>query len=156
MPALFVPLDGRTTSQNVLLGPLDPTAVLDIVSPGNATAGNSFQVSLATLATFFGSFINPTIIKTGTSYASVGTDTRILLELGAASAFTITLLASSSYTQPILVKDVFGTVSESDELTILFSGGQTADGQTSVVLRDAYAGIWLNPLTAGNWYLTAA
>jgi hypothetical protein len=156
MPALFVPLDGRTTSQNVLLGPLDPTAVLDIVSPGNATEGNSFQVSLATLATFFGSFINPTILKTGTSYASVGTDTRILLELSAASAFTITLLASSSYTQPILVKDVFGTVSESDELTILFSNGQTADGQTSVVLRDAYAGIWLNPLTAGNWYLTAA
>ena len=156
MPALFVPLDGRTTSQNVLLGPLDPTAVLDIVSPGNETEGNSFQVSLATLATFFGSFINPTILKTGTSYASVGTDTRILLELGTASAFTITLLASSSYTQPILVKDVFGTVSESDELTILFSNGQTADGQTSVVLRDAYAGIWLNPLTAGNWYLTAA
>jgi hypothetical protein len=156
MPALFQPLDGRTTSQNVLLGPLDPTAVLDIVSPGNATAGNSFQVSLTTLATFFGSFINPTILATGTSYASVGTDTRILLELSAASAFTITLLSSSSYTQPILVKDVFGTVSESDELTILFSNGQTADGQTSVVLRDAYAGIWLNPLTAGNWYLTAA
>jgi len=156
MVAITTPLDGRLTSQNILTGPLDSTAVLYIVSPGNATEGNSFQVSLATLATFFGSFINPTIIKTGTSYASVGTDTRILLELSAASAFTITLLASSSYTQPILVKDVFGTVSESDELTILFSNGQTADGQTSVVLRDAYAGIWLNPLTAGNWYLTAA
>jgi hypothetical protein len=156
MVAITTPLDGRLTSQNILTGPLDSTAVLYIVSPGNATAGNSFQVSLSTLGTFFGSFINPTILKTGTSYASVGTDTRILLELSAASAFTITLLASSSYTQPILVKDVFGTVSESDELTILFSNGQTADGQTSVVLRDAYAGIWLNPLTAGNWYLTAA
>jgi hypothetical protein len=156
MAALITPLDGRLTSQNILTGPLDSTAVLYIVSPGNATAGNSFQVSLSTLGTFFGSFINPTILTTGASYASVGTDTRILLELSAASAFTITLLASSSYTQPILVKDVFGTVSESDELTILFSNGQTADGQTSVVLRDAYAGIWLNPLTAGNWYLTAA
>jgi hypothetical protein len=156
MVAITTPLDGRLTSQNILTGPLDSTAVLYIVSPGNATAGNSFQVSLSTLGTFFGSFINPTILKTGTSYASVGTDTRILLELSAASAFTITLLSSSSYTQPILVKDVFGTVSESDELTILFSNGQTADGQTSVVLRDAYAGIWLNPLTAGNWYLTAA
>jgi hypothetical protein len=156
MVAITTPLDGRLTSQNILTGPLDSTAVLYIVSPGNATAGNSFQVSLATLATFFGSFINPTILTTGTSYVSVGTDTRILLELGTASAFTITLLASTNYTQPILVKDVFGTVSESDELTILFSNGQTADGQTSVVLRDAYAGIWLNPLTAGNWYLTAA
>ena len=151
-----VHLDGRLTSQNVLTGVLDSTSVLYIVSPGNAAAGNSYQVSLATLATFFGSFGTPTIVKTGTTYASIATDTRILMDLTVAAPFTITMLASSSYTQPILIKDITGNVDGTNTLTVNFSGGQLADGESTIVLTNAYAGFWLNPLATGGFYITSA
>ena len=156
MPALTIPLDGRLTSQNVLTSPLDSTSVVPIVSPGNATSGNSYQVSLATLATFFGGFSSPTIIQTGTTYPSVGTDTRILMDLTVPAAFTITILSSASYTQPILIKDIAGNLSAVDTLTTNFSSGQTADGLSTIVLSNPYAGFWLNPLASGGFYLTAA
>ena len=156
MASLTVPSDGRLTSQNLLTGPLDSTAVLYIVSPGNAQSGNSFQVSLATLATFFGSFSNPTIITAGATYPSVNTDTRILINFTVGGALAITMLSSASYTQPILIKDIKGNLSNVNATTITFSGGQLADGQSSIVLQTAYAGIWLNPLAAGGFYVTSA
>lgn len=156
MPILFVPTDGRTTSQNILSAPLDSTAVLDIVSPGNASAGNSYQVSLATLAVFFASTfsLNPTIIQT--TYNSVGTDTRILANLSPATSAIITILASSNYSQPILIKDIGGNLSSLVTLTINFSSGQSADGISTIVLQNAYAGFWLNPLASGGFYITGA
>ncbi len=54
-PPLTVPLDGRITSQNVLSGPLTGNEVMEIVSPGNASQGNTFQILLNTLAVFFNS-----------------------------------------------------------------------------------------------------
>lgn len=154
MPALSVPLDGRLTSQNILAGPLDASSVMPIVSPGNAAQGNSYQVPLSTLATFFGSFGTPTLIAT--TYNSVASDTRILVNLSPVNPITVLMLNSSQYTQPILIKDIGGTVTAVNTVTIDFSGGQTADGQTSLTLQNAYAGIWLNPLEAGGFYLTAA
>lgn len=153
MVGLFIPSDGRTTSQNVLTSPLDSTSVIDIVSPGNVSTGNSYQVSLATLAGFFGSYYNPTFVKT--TYSSVATDTRLLVQLNPVNPIAITILPSSSYTQPILVKDTNGTVSAVNTVTIDFSGGQLADGQSSITLQNAYAGIWLNPL-ANGFYITNA
>ncbi len=155
MPALVIPQDGRLTSQNVLTGPLDSSAVMYIVSPGNVAHGSSYQVSLNTLGTFFGSFGTPTIVLAG-PYASVSTDTRILLDYTVAAPTTLTMLASSSYTQPILIKDINGSLSGVNTTTISFSGGQLADGQATIVLQTAYAGIWLNPLQAGGFYITMA
>lgn len=157
MVALTVPFDGRLTSQNVLSGPLDGTAVIYIVSPGNVSLGNSYQVTLNTLATFFGSFGVPTVITVGPTYASAKTDTRILANLTAPGVLTITMLASAQYSQPILIKDIAGNVDNINTLTTVFSGGQLADGQSSIVLQNAYAGFWLNPLPSGNgFYVTAA
>lgn len=159
MPALTIPLDGRTTSQNVLTGPLDGTAVIDIVSPGNAALGNSYQVTLNTLATFFGSFGTPTVVQAGATYNSVVADTRILIDLTVAGALSIVMLSSSSYTQPVLIKDIKGNVDPTHTATITFSGGELADGQTSIPLQTAYAGVWLNPLPASvgtGFYVTAA
>jgi len=156
MAALFIPLDGRLTSQNLLSGPLTGGEVMYIVSPGNVAQGNSYQVTTLTLASFFNSyyFLNPTIVST--TYNSVATDTRLLVELSPVNPITITMLASSSYSQPILIKDVNGTVSAIDTVTIDFSNGQTADGETSITLSNAYAGIWLNPLASGGFYITNA
>lgn len=153
-----IPTDGRLTSQNVLTGTLDSTAVMPIVSPGNVTAGNSYQVSLAILAGFFSSFyfLTPTIITAGATYNSVATDTRILSNLGIAGALGITMLSSANYTQPILIKDIAGNVGAGSILTITFSGGQLADGLSSIQLQNAYAGVWLNPLVSGGFYVTSA
>ena len=151
-----IPADGRLTSQNILAGPLTGTEVMYIVSPGNAAQGQSYQITTAVLATFFGSFSFPTIIKTGSSYNSVASDTRILMDLTVVTPFTITLLNSSSYTQPILIKDIIGNLSGTNTVTINFSGGQLADGLSSIVLTTPYDGIWLNPLAAGGFYVTQA
>jgi hypothetical protein len=152
------PLDGRITSLSLLTGTLTGTEVMYIVSPGNAQFGNSFQVTINLLAGFFGSFptLNPTLIKSGASYASVPTDFRILVDLTVAGALAITMLPSAQYTQPILIKDIAGNLSNVNATTITFSSAQTADGATSIVMQTPYEGIWLNPLAAGGFYVTAA
>lgn len=53
MTALAIPADGRLTSQNELSGPLPGNALMWIVSPGDAATGNTYKVSLDTLASFF-------------------------------------------------------------------------------------------------------
>lgn len=156
--AIAIPLDGRLTSQTELTGALDSTAVMYIVSPGNVSAGNSYFVRLSTLSTFFASSStsSPTIITSGSSYNSVVSDFRILIDLLPGNAITVLMLPSVNYTRPILIKDIAGTVSGVNTATINFSGGQLADGLSTVVLQNAYAGIVLNPLLAGGFYLTSA
>jgi hypothetical protein len=156
-----IPQDGRLTSFNTLTGTLTGSEVMYIVSPGNAVSGLSYQVTTQTLGIYFASFLssNPTVIKTGTSYNSINSDFRILMDLTVAAPFTVTLLPSAQYTQPILIKDVAGNISSINTITIGFSGGQTADGLSSVVLQIPYEGIWLNPYPAavGNgFYVTQA
>ena len=53
----FIPVDGRITSLQTLPTPLTGGEVLEIVSPGNAAAGNNYQVLLSVLAAYFS--INP-------------------------------------------------------------------------------------------------
>ena len=127
-----------------------------IVSPGNQEQGLSYQITTSVLAQFFSAYpsANPTIITK--SYSSVVTDTRILIELSPIVPITVTMLPSSSYAQPILIMDVAGTVTSVDTVTINFSGGQTASGQSSILLQNAYAGVWLNPLPSGGFYITQA
>jgi hypothetical protein len=153
--ALIIPIDGRLTSQNVLTGPLTGGEVMPIVSPGNAAQGNSYQVTTLIIAQYAAIFaFTPTIIAT--TYNSVATDTRILINLNPVNPITVTLLSSASYIQPVLIKDIGGTLTNVNTATIDFSGGQTADGLASITLSNAYAGIWLNPLASGGWYITNA
>jgi len=89
-------------------GAIDLTALLEFVSPGNANTAVNYKITLALLSAFVNQAISatPTIV-TATTYASLATDTRILVELAAPATCTITLLASTSYKQPILIKDGF-------------------------------------------------
>lgn len=148
-----IPQDGRLTSQNVLTGTLDSTSVIYIVSPGNAAAGQSYQVSLLTLANYFSGFVfgSPTIITSGSVYNSVSTDTRILVNKTVGSATSVVLLPSSSYSTPILVKDLKGD-SNTNPITVTFSSGQLIDGLSEVVIDNPYGYFWFNPLSTGGWY----
>jgi hypothetical protein len=155
---MAIPVDGRLPSQNSLPGIPTGGEVMYIVSPGNNQQGQSYKVTTAVLAAYFASFptLAPTFITTAEAYASQSTDTRILLDLTVAGVVTITMLPSAQYSQPILIKDVAGNLSAINTNTISFSSGQSADGFTSIVMQTPYEGIWLNPLSTGGFYVTAA
>ncbi len=147
---------GQMTDLPAYPGTLDLTALFEIVSPGTAAAGVNYNITTLQLAAllFGGQFSSPKIITTGTTYASVATDTRILSNLTVAAPFTLTMLSSASYTQPILIKDIAGNWGATNTFTINFSGGQHVDGLSSLVFSSPYQWTTLNPLAAGGFYQT--
>lgn len=148
---------GQMTDLPVYPGGSDPTALFELVSPGTAALGINYRITSLSLAALLGGaqYGSPTIITSGSSYSSVATDTRILVNKTISSATSIVLLGSASYSQPVLVKDLKGD-SVADPITVTFSGGQTVDGLASVVIAAGYGAWWFNPLASGGWYLTAA
>lgn len=147
------PVDGRITSLTELTGILDGTSIVYLVSPGSVSTGNSYKVKLTTLAAYFNAaaFGTPTFVTSGLSYNSVATDTRILVNKTIGSATSVVLLTSTQYSLPVLVKDLKGDA-DSNPITVTFSGGQTMDGLSNVVISNPYGYFWFNPLAAGGWY----
>ena len=161
MAPLIIPLDGRITSQNILSGPLTGGEVMEIVSPGNAALGVTYQITTGVLAQFFTGFagLNTEIITAGatsiTPYMVLPTDTKILFNkiIGAPSYAVLPLSASLTNAQPILFKDLKGDAA-TNNITITFSGGQLCDGLSSIVLSTAYGWTIVNPVPGGNaWYM---
>jgi len=148
---------GQMTDLPTYPGSLDLTALFEIVSPGTAAAGVNYAINMQVLAQLIGQAIalQPTVVTTPV-YPSVASDTRILMELASPATATITLLPSSNYLQPVLVKDAFGTASLATPMNVGFSLGQTADGLSTVPIQNPYGGMWFNPLPSGGFYLTAA
>lgn len=148
---------GQMTDLPVYPGGIDPTALIELVAPGSAALGINYAITILNLAALLNGaqYGAPTIITSGATYNSVAADTRILVNKAISSATSIVLLGSASYFQPVLVKDLKGD-SVADPITVTFSGGQTVDGQNSVVIAAGYGAWWFNPLASGGWYLTAA
>ena len=133
--------------------PADLTGLVEIVSPGTAAAGVNYAATLAQLALIIGGGGAPTFVISGSSYTSVATDTRILVNKTVGSPTTIALLGGASYFQPVLVKDLKGDAG-TNNITVTFPG--TYDGIASpLVISNNYGWIWFNPLAAGNFYATA-
>ena len=162
MVALFIPLDGRLTSQNILSGGLDGTEVMEIVSPGTAAEGLTYQIETQTLAAFFSAFplLNTTVITSGATvgspYAIETTDTRILFNktLASASYAVAPLAADLAYGQSILIKDFKGDAA-TNTITVTFTGGELCDGLSTVTIDNAYGWLTINPTPGGgSWYLS--
>ena len=156
-----IPLDGRITSQNPLAGPLTGGEVMEIVSPGNAAQGNTYQVTTTVLAQFFSGYpsLNTETITAGATsgspYMVETTDTKILFNklLGSPSYAVLPLSGSLINAQPIMFKDLKGDAA-TNNITISFSGGQLCDGLSEVVISTAYGWFIINPIPAGSgWYL---
>ncbi len=151
------PTDGQITSLSVLNSLLG-NEVQEIVSPGNAANGNSYQVSVVTLAAWFSAFpfLNTETITAGATLASPydveTTDTRILFNktIGSASYALLPLSSSMVYPFPILFKDLKGDAA-TNNITLSFSGGQLCDGLSSIVLSNAYDWAYIAPGSSG-WY----
>lgn len=153
MAGLFVPQDGRLTSANPFTGTLTGDALFYVVSPGNATAGNSFSITAQQMSIYFNSQLagNPTFVTSGAVYNSVATDLRILVNKTVGSATSVILASSQSYLFPVLVKDLTGD-SGTNPITVTFSGGQLLDGLSQIVINNPFGYFWFNPLAAGGWY----
>lgn len=132
---------------------VDLTALFEIVSPGNAANGVNYSITAANLGLLIGGAIyaSPTFVTSGASYNSVVTDTRILVNKTVGSATSIVLALSAGYQLPVLVKDLKRDA-DSNPITVTFSGGQTMDGLSSVVINNPAGYFWFNPLAAGGWY----
>lgn len=154
-----IPLDGRITSLAVLTGAsLVGTEVMYIVAPGNADFGNSYQITLESLAEFF---LSPSqTIETVTSGATAGSpylvkvnDTRILFNktIGAAS-FALLPLAATMLSATVFVKDLKGD-SVTNPITVEFTGGELCDGLTSLEIANPYGWLAVSPVPGGGaWY----
>lgn len=160
--ALFTPLDGRITSQNTLLGPLTGGEVQEIVSPGTAANGNTYQIALQTTAAFYAAWptLNAEKILAGASLASpyqvLTTDTRILFNktVGAASYAVLPLAASMIYGQEVLFKDIKGDAG-TNAITVTFTGGEKCDGLTQVQITQPYGWFRVTPTPGGgSWYMS--
>jgi hypothetical protein len=151
-PQLGVFQGGQMTDLPAYPGTLDVTALLEIVSPGNVVSGINYKITIAQLALIVGSGSSAalTFVTSGATYNSVQTDTRILVNKTVGSPTTVSLLAGSSYFQPVLVKDLKGDAG-TNNITVTFPG--TFDGIASpLTINTNFGWIWLNPLPTGNFY----
>ena len=159
VPALDTFTGGQMTDLPAFPGTnVDPTALFEIVSPGNPNQAVNYSITALQLGIFVAGvlYANPTIEPWGTTYASVATDTRILLKGGTAAPTSVVLLGSSNYALPVLVKDLQGYASIANPITVTFSGGETLDTSTQVVINNKFGYFWFNPLAAGGWYDASA
>lgn len=154
-----VPLDGRITSQNVLNIALNGGEVMEIVSPGNAALGNTYQVTTAALAAFFAAFpfLDTTLVTAGSTYNMLTTDTLILVDktIGSPTSIVVPLAGSMVFPFPVIIKDGKGDAA-TNNITVTFTGGQLVDGQSSLVIDNAYGWVTINPfpVTGASWYET--
>ncbi len=143
---------GQMTDLPAYPGTFDLTALMEIVSPGTASGGVNYGITLAQLALIVASGGASTLIQAGATYNSVATDTRILVDKTVGGVITVNLLAATSYFQPVLIKDIKGDA-DINNITVTFSG--TYDGVASpLTITTQYGWIWMNPLASGNWYAT--
>lgn len=143
---------GQMTDLPTYPGTLDLTALFEIVSPGTAADGVNYSITLEQLASLLAGIATvPTFVRSGSVYNSVATDTRILVDKTIGSATSVVLLSSVLYTQPVLVKDL-KLDSDTNPITVTFSGGQTLDGLSQVIIQNPGGYFWFNPLASGGWY----
>jgi hypothetical protein len=147
-----------------LNGPLTGSELMYIVSPGNAAQGNSYGITTAVLANFFGSFrsLNTETLTAGATsgspYQVETTDSIILFgkTLGSPSYAVLPLAATMASAASILFKDIKGDAA-TNNITISFSSGQLCDGLSEVQITNAFGWVRIAPvitpiLGGSQWY----
>lgn len=93
----------------------------------------------------------------GSPYQPPSGVSRVLMNKTVGAASYVQFLAASTYNGlPVLIKDLKGDA-VTNNITITFTGGELADGDSTVVLNVSYGAVWVNPLPGGGgFYLTQA
>lgn len=130
------------------------TELMEIVSPADPAEALNYAITTLQLAFLLGAFVyQPTEITAGTVYNVLPSDTRILVKKTIGSATSIVFGSALAQPLPVLVKDVKGDA-DVNPITITFTGGQLADGLSSITINTPFGSYWLNPLAEGGWYLS--
>lgn len=88
------------------------------------------------------------------TYIPLSTDTYLLIDRLVPAAGGVRLpLASSRAGVPMVVKDMVGDA-VAHPTSVTFTGGETCDGQTTIVINSSYGGYRFAPLPAGNWTIS--
>jgi hypothetical protein len=158
VPALDTFTGGQMTDLPSFPGTnVDPTALFEIVSPGNPNQAVNYSITALQLGIFVAGvlYANPTFVTSGAVYNSVAADTRILVNKTVGSATSVVLLGATNYALPVLVKDLKGDAA-TNPITVTFSGVETLDGLSQIVINNAFGYFWFNPLMTGGWYDASA
>lgn len=93
----------------------------------------------------------------GSPYQPPNGVSRVLLDKTVGVASYVQLLSAATYNGlPVLIKDFKGDA-VTNNITITFTGGELADGDSTIVINVSYGAVWVNPLPGGGgWYLTQA
>lgn len=126
----------------------------------NAQTGVYSLVSIGTLITIgggggggTGANVYTTVTAAGV-YNPLTTDTYLLIKRVTPAAGGVKLpLASSRAGIPMVIKDIAGD-GLTHNTTVTFTGGETCDGQASIVINTNYGGYNFAPLPGGNWTIS--
>ena len=147
----FTPTDGQITSLPFIPTALNGTESQEIVSPGDANEGLSYQISTATLAAFYSAFLalNRKVITEADAnpYQALTTETQIFVRKATTPSATAIVLPASStmaFATGVLVKDWAGDA-DVNPITITFSSSESCDGQPNVTIRNPYGWVYLVP-----------
>lgn len=142
------------SAQSILQsGQVTPTHLAIWTTDGVLQDGGSLQAAfqIATLV------VTVDGIVVASPYAVGFTDQRVLVNraAGFTGATSIILPKGAQKQGPVLVKDLKGDAA-TNNITVTFALGESADGLTSVVIKVAFGAYWFNPLSGGGYYLTTA
>jgi hypothetical protein len=149
---------------------LDGTELFEIVSgypstPTNANNAVNYSITSELLAALLFAYLNTQVVlvdgqnnTSGNPYVVPFNVGRVYVNKTSAEPTYIQFAAANTYITEPLVTDIAGTVNGTgDGITVTFSGGQEADGLTTVPITTPYGGYIFRPVTSLNtWHLGAA
>ena len=131
-------------------GQYTPASGATSASPGaliQSAVWNAVFTDISSALTTLGQQLYGTTSVTASTYTTESTDTFILVNN--AGAVTITLQAASARNgYPLVIKDVSGAA-QTFNITISPNGSDTIEGLTSFVIKSAWGGFTLYPVTGG-------
>lgn len=134
-------------------GVYTPPAGAESAAPGDvirSATWNSIFTDLSTALTSLGLQLYGATSVTVATYNPLVTDATLLVNRAGAVSVVMPL-ASARAGNPLLIKDISGAAS-TNPITITFTGGESVEGLTTVVINNRYGSFKLYPLAAGNYY----
>jgi hypothetical protein len=156
---------GQLTDLPVFTGTFNGTEIVEIVAApygqSNAAAGVNYQISTALLAALLSRLQLTTVIIEQGQYTNPANPyipgaavSRIYVNKPIAEVTYIQFGEALNYFGEPLVKDIAGTATAGLGITVTFTGGQSADGNTTVPIETGYGGYFFRPiLSIGTWTL---
>ena len=115
--------------------------------------GTDRRTTIAAIAGLPASLVlQTTVVQSGSTYNALPTDTLIIIEKTVGSPTSVLLPLSAQKSGFYYIKDGKGDAG-TNAITVTFSGGQLADGNSSVQIAINYGGVQFAPNPLGGWVI---